>query len=173
MATFRLPRFGGLITDWSDRLCDTLERILAAGYQFGVVAAPGGPAGGDLVGNYPNPSVKSPRSIAAVTNNVGTTLSAAALVGGVIIRTGPGANFIDTTDTAANILSQFSPALKIVGQSFDLMIANASSFNETLNEGTGITFAGNTSNFSIAAGTTNTYRAVVTAVGTPAITFIG
>lgn len=65
---------------------------------------------------------------------VGTTLTAAALVSGLINRFGPTAAFTDTTDTAANIA-----AASVVGGSFYFTIKNATAFVQTLAAGTGVT----------------------------------
>lgn len=75
----------------------------------------------------------------AITTTVGTTLPAAALLSGLINRTGPTANFSDTTDTAANIV-----AASAVGSSFYIDIKNATSFTQTLVGGTGVTFSSTT-----------------------------
>lgn len=70
-------------------------------------------------------------SITTVGNGV---LTAAGLVGGEIVRTGPVAAFTDTTDTAANMA-----ALSIVGGSFNILIKNATAFTQTIAAGTGVT----------------------------------
>lgn len=71
----------------------------------------------------------------AVTAATGTTLTAAALLTGLINRSGPTANFTDTTDTAANIA-----AGSAVGDSFYIDIKNTTPFIQTLSGGTGVTF---------------------------------
>lgn len=71
-----------------------------------------------------------------VTTGTGTTLTAAQLLTGLLNRTGPVANFTDTTDTAANIAAASS-----VGSSFYIDIKNATAFTETLTGGTGVTFS--------------------------------
>lgn len=63
-------------------------------------------------------------------------LTAAGLVGGEIVRSGPVAAFTDTTDTAANIASQ--PGV-IVGGSVSTLIKNATAFPMTLSAGVGVT----------------------------------
>lgn len=77
----------------------------------------------------------------AVTAATGTTFTAAQLLTGLINRTGPTANFTDTTDTAANIVAALGG---VVGQSFYIDIKNATAFTETLAGGTGITFSSST-----------------------------
>lgn len=74
----------------------------------------------------------------AITATTGTTFTAAQLLTGLINRTGPTANFTDTTDTAANIVAALGG---VVGQSFYIDIKNATAFTETLAGGTGITFS--------------------------------
>lgn len=71
-----------------------------------------------------------------VTAATGTTFTAAQLLTGLLNRTGPTANFTDTTDTAANIA-----AASMVGSSFYIDIKNATAFTETLAGGTGVTFS--------------------------------
>jgi len=70
------------------------------------------------------------------------TLTAAALVGGQILRTGSTANYTDTTDTAANIIAALPSAT--VGDSFFVRIKNATAFTETLAAGTGVTLPATT-----------------------------
>lgn len=73
-------------------------------------------------------------SITTVGNGI---LTAAGLVGGQIIRTGPTAVYTDTTDTAANIVAAL-PGL-IVGETFSILIKNATAFTQTIAAGTGVT----------------------------------
>ncbi len=63
------------------------------------------------------------------------TLTAAALVGGVITRSGPTAVFTDTTATAAQIYAQFGS----VTGAFYVQIKNTTAFSETLAAGVGVT----------------------------------
>lgn len=80
----------------------------------------------------------------AVTNinTVGNgVLTAAALVGGAINRTGPAAAFTDTTDSATNIIAAL-PANTPVGYCWPCAIFNQSSFLETIKGGAGVTAAG-------------------------------
>lgn len=72
----------------------------------------------------------------AVTATVGTTLTAAALTSGLIGRSGPTANFTDTTDTAAALA-----AIVPVGGSFYIAIKNLTAFNQTIQGGNGVTIS--------------------------------
>lgn len=83
-----------------------------------------------LASNFSN---DSPTSVTATT---GTTLTAAQLLTGLLNRSGPTANFTDTTDTSANIA-----ATTAVGSSFYIDIKNATAFTQTLAGGTGVTFS--------------------------------
>jgi hypothetical protein len=78
----------------------------------------------------------------AVTNISGTTLTAAAIVGGYITRSGPTAVFTDTTDTAANIYAANGSAPAPVG--FPVLIKNTTAYQMTLAAGAGVTLTGNT-----------------------------
>jgi len=69
------------------------------------------------------------------------TLSAAALVGGVITRSGSTADYTDTTPTATAIIDAL-PIPAVIGQSWELLIKNTVAFAETLAAGTGVTLAG-------------------------------
>lgn len=73
-----------------------------------------------------------------VTAAVGATLTAAQLLTGLLNRTGPTANFTDTTDTAANLA-----AASMVGSSFYIDIKNATPFTQTLTGGLNVTFSSN------------------------------
>lgn len=104
----------------------------------------------------------------AITTAGAGTLTAASIVAGVILRSGPTAAYSDTTDTATAIVAALNdPA---VGTSWDFTIVNGVAFIETLVAGAGITLAGVTAN---AASKGRIYRAQVTNVGTPAVTITG
>lgn len=83
-----------------------------------------------LATNFSN---DSPTSVTATT---GTTLTAAQLLTGLLNRTGPTANYTDTTDTAANIV-----AGSAIGSSFYIDIKNAVAFTQTLSGGLNVTFS--------------------------------
>jgi hypothetical protein len=176
----QLPRWSGPnlpagLGAWVNSFAGTLERSLTAGAQLGINAAPNGPAGGGLAGQYPNPVVLATRSETSIAATSGTTVSAAAFTGGIILRSGPSTAFTDMTDTAANLVSALAAPARVAGQSFEVMIANMASAAMALAPGNGISFAGNLSggNFAIGAGATRILRAVVTATGTAAVTFYG
>lgn len=78
----------------------------------------------------------------AITTVGNGTLTAAAIAGGLITRTGSVAAYTDTTDTAAAIVAAIPNAF--VGQSFILRIKNGVNFAETLAAGTGVTLTAGT-----------------------------
>ena len=65
------------------------------------------------------------------------TLTAAAIVGGLITRTGPTGAYTDTTATAAQIVAAIPGAF--VGPSFEIAIKNSTAFAQTLAAGAGVT----------------------------------
>lgn len=77
-----------------------------------------------------------------VTATVGTTLSAATFLAGLIVRSGPTAAFTDTTDTAANLATAIAPPS--YPTAFYIDIQNTTAFTMTLTGGTGVTVAANT-----------------------------
>lgn len=72
------------------------------------------------------------------------TLTAAAIVGGLITRSGSTAAFTDTTDTAAAIVAAIETAGGVpeAGMSFYLKIINTTAFLDTLAGGSNVTLAG-------------------------------
>lgn len=64
-------------------------------------------------------------------------LTAAALVGGQIVRTGPSAAYTDTTDTAAHIVTALGGF--VAGQTFQINLKNATPYLQTLAAGAGVT----------------------------------
>lgn len=68
------------------------------------------------------------------------TLTAAGLVGGIILRSGSTAAYTDTTATAAQIVAAVPVAY--IGKTFRITIQNTVAFAETLAAGTGVTLAG-------------------------------
>lgn len=65
------------------------------------------------------------------------TLTAAGIVGGEIVRTGPVAAFSDATDTAVAIIAALPSA--VIGSSFNILIKNATAFTQTITAGAGVT----------------------------------
>lgn len=116
---------------------------------------------GNLVGN---------RATAAVTGTTGATLTAAQLLSGVILRSGPTAGYADTFPTAALIKAALSGAE--VGMGFEFTIVNTVAFANTVAAGTGITLAGTT---AISASKSRRYLCTLTNVGsgTEAATITG
>jgi hypothetical protein len=166
-------------------LAGVLERILGAGQQYGVTAAPAGPIapGGMLAGAWPGPAVLSQGAIATVSAGSGTVLTAAqltgnaGLAGAAILRAGPGAAFTDTTDTAAALVAAFPAPAQLAGQAFRVLIINTTGVTMTLAPGAGVGFAGNLAggNFTIAAGAQRTLFAQITnaSPGSQAVTIAG
>jgi len=83
-------------------------------------------------------SQEATRTLVSATS--GTTLTAAAITGGAISRTGPSANFSDATDTAAAIIAALGATQ--IGASFYWNIINGTAFTETLTAGSGVTITG-------------------------------
>lgn len=79
----------------------------------------------------------APFIVTPITTVGNGTLTAAGIVGGEIIRTGPVAAFSDATDTAAAIIAALPGA--VVGSSFTVLIKNATIYTQTITAGTGVT----------------------------------
>lgn len=79
----------------------------------------------------------APFIVTPITTVGNGTLTAAGLVGGEIVRTGPVANFSDATDTAANIIAALPGA--VIGSSFNILLKNATAFTQTITAGAGVT----------------------------------
>lgn len=98
------------------------------------------PSIGDVPPNLINEALGSGTttntSIATVGNG---TLTAAALVGGQIARTGPTGAYTDTTDTAAAIVTALGPFDS--GATFTVRLRNSTSFPQTIAGGTGVTWS--------------------------------
>lgn len=91
------------------------------------------------------------------------TLTAAALVGGLINRTGPTAVYTDTTATAAQI---YAAVGSITGHSFYVTIKNGVAFNQTISAGSGVTLP---ASVIIPPNSAGTYLVLV--VSSTAVTF--
>lgn len=76
----------------------------------------------------------APFIVTTITTVGNGVLTAAGLIGGEIVRTGPVGAFSDTTDTAAAMA-----ALSLVGASFNILLKNATAFTQTIVAGTGVT----------------------------------
>ena len=88
------------------------------------------------------PSGISAQQSAGTLTTVGAgTLTAALLLGGLVLRSGPTAAFTDTTDTAALIQAAWTGGGQ--GSSFVCTYQNASAFAGTIAGGTGVTLSGN------------------------------
>lgn len=109
------------------------------------------------------------RGAKVAINTVGAgTLTAAGIVGGLIMRTGPVGAYNDTTDTAAAIIALLdNPA---VGDSWRFHHVNGVAQAMTLVAGAGVTLAGVTAN---AASKVREYHVEVTGAATVTITGVG
>lgn len=95
------------------------------------------------------------------------TYTAAQLLGGLILRDPAGAGRSDVTPTAAAIVAAIPGCA--IGSSFEFTIRNAADAAETITvtAGTDVTLSGT---MTIAQNNSKRFKAVVTAVGTPAVT---
>jgi len=124
--------------------------------------------GTGIAGNVTIAGLGAGSKTSAITNSTGTTISASILASGtagatsMIYRSGPSANFTDTTDTAANIIAAIPHAT--TGTTFRLRVQNLTSKVETLAGGTGVTISG-----TIAAGAIKDMVGTVTGAATVAI----
>ena len=112
------------------------------------------------------------QSVSSVTAATGTTLSAAQMTGGMILRSGPTAAFTDTTDTAANLQAAYNADDTQIGSSFVMIVANATANVLTIAAGTGVILTGNT---AIEPNNSRIYLGVFTNVtsGSQALTLTG
>ena len=79
---------------------------------------------------------------AALSATTGQTLTAAQMLGGVLVRYGTSAIFTDTTPTAAQLVASLqSPQ---VGKGVPLTLISADAYTMTLSAGSGVAFFGNT-----------------------------
>lgn len=112
------------------------------------------------------------RSVTAASD-AATTLTAAQTVEGVVTMT-PTAGRALTTATASAIVALLGDGVQ-VGSSFELTVVNgaAATHAATLTAPSqgGITLGGASGMATVAAASSATYVGVVTAVGTPAVTF--
>lgn len=120
---------------------------------------------GALVSSGVSVGAKSP---APVTATVGTVLTAAQMLTGNILRSGPAAAYTDTTDTAAAIVASIPGAQ--IGMGYELSIANTVAFAATIAAGAGVTLAGTT---ALAASSSRKFVVTITAIAIPAVTLTG
>ena len=120
----------------------------------------------------PNLGVTSTVRPVLAASNADTTLTAAQTIGGIVTMTPASTDKTITSPSASAILSQLGDGAR-VGSSFELTIVNVASATRalTLAAGSGVTLGGATGMATIAAATSATYVGVVTAIGTPAVTF--
>lgn len=102
-----------------------------------------------------------------LATSVGDVISAAALIGAVVTRTGTAADFTDTCDTAAAIIAAL-PGETPLNFRWEIYIRNTTAFFETIAQGTGIALVGNK---IIPPNSTGVFKALYTGPG--AITLIG
>lgn len=94
-----------------------------------------------------------------------TTLLAANIANGVIMRDNAGADFTDTTDTATNILAAIPSAT--IGTAFSLRIINTTQYTQTIAAGAGVTLNGT---MQVPAYSCIDLIGVFTAISVPTIT---
>lgn len=114
--------------------------------------------------------MSSVRTVTAASD-AATTLTAAQTVEGIVTMT-PTTGRALTTATASAIVTLLGDGVQ-VGSSFELTVVNAAAATNaiTLTAGSGITLTGASGMATVAAASSSTYVGVVTAVGTPAVTF--
>jgi hypothetical protein len=121
----------------------------------------------------PNFGRMSEQRTVTAASDAATTLTAAQTVGGVVTMT-PGAGRALTTATASAIVSLLGDGVQ-VGSSFELTVVNVAAATHAITltapSSGGITLTGASGMATVAAASSATYVGVVTAVGTPAVTF--
>lgn len=95
-----------------------------------------------IVQQQASPIFSGEKSTAITTVGAGT-LTAAAITGGIITRSGSVAAYTDTTDTAVAIVAAL-PASLPAGAAMNFRVKNTVAFPETIAAGAGITLTGNT-----------------------------
>lgn len=101
-----------------------------------------------------------------VTATSGTTLTAAELQSDYLTRSGPTANFTDTTDSAQAMGTASGIVHPVAGQNWKIRIINASSYTMTIAGGINVTMSGTT---TIAPGSWREYVITLTSVSTSGI----
>jgi hypothetical protein len=109
-------------------------------------------------------------SVASVSTAGNATLTAAQILGGLILRDGGSANRTDTTPTAAQLVAAAVGVQLATGFEFVIRNAQAATYTLTLAAGTGVTLSPTT--ITIAPGTGKQFLAVFNNVtsGTEAVT---
>lgn len=107
----------------------------------------------------------APFIVTPITTAGNGTLTAASLVGGEVLRSGPVADFSDATDTAVAIIAALPGA--VVGSSFSILIKNSTQYTQTITAGTGVTLP---STIITPAFSVNNYVATVSTAST--LTFV-
>jgi len=115
-----------------------------------------------------NSQIYGKLAVTPITTVGAGTLTAAAMVGGVITRSGSTATYTDTTDTATAIVGAISNAQ--VNTCFRLTVDNNVAYVDTIAAGTGVTLSGAT---AVAASTYRDYVGCITNVTTPTVTLYG
>lgn len=139
------------------------------------VIVPGGVTQGAWIrlGYFGSSSASAVTTVTTVIG-AGQTLTAGAMLGGVLVRTGAGAGFTDTTPTAAQIVAARGG---YVGLGVPLLLVQAAGYTQTLQAGAGVSLYGNLSAgaFSTATGTTRTLMLVLQNVtpGSEAVQIVG
>lgn len=102
-------------------------------------------------------------SAGAISTAGAGTLTGAAIATGIIRRTGPGAGYTDTTDTAQNIITALAgnnaAADVLPGSSFRLLFINTVAFAMTFAAGTGV--VSGTGTLGVAASSVREYLVTV------------
>ena len=112
------------------------------------------------------------RTVTAAGNEA-TTLTAAQTIEGIVTMT-PSAGRALTTATASAIVTALGDGVR-VGSTFELTVVNVAAATHAITltapSSGGITLGGASGMETVAAATSASYIGVVTAIGTPAVTF--
>lgn len=112
-----------------------------------------------------------PSIVNAIAATAGAVIPAADIAGAqeaYVTRSGPTANFTDTTDTAANIIAALPQNVQsggALGTTWTMRIVNNSGFTETVQGGTGVTVTGTA---TLATNTFRDFVVKVTSIGASA-----
>jgi len=106
-------------------------------------------------------------------SNADTVLTAAQIIDGIVTMTPASTDKTITTPTGAEIVTSLGSGVR-VGTSFEVTIVNVAAATRAITftaAATGVTLGGVAGMATVAAASSATYVGVVTAVGTPAVTF--